>query len=104
MKWSDEEIRNNRINKFKRDYPQYLTEVQTMEEAFGLTKNRKNISTINEKRKLYAHPNPVDTEELEKACDKFCGKYNGLTDLYKGYMKYYELVRPADDEQFVLFT
>lgn len=94
MKWTDEEIRNCGINKFKRDYPQYLTEVQTMEEEFGLTKNRKNISAINEKRKLYAYPNPVDTEELEKAC----GKYNGLTDLYNGYMKYYELVRPADDE------
>ena len=91
MNWTDEEIRNCGINKFKRDYPQYLQQVQNMEDEFGLT---KNISVINEKRKLYAHPNPVDTDELEKACAKFCG----LTDLYKGYMKYYELVRPADDE------
>ena len=98
VNWTDDEIRNCDINKFKRDYPHYLAEVQNMEDEFGLTKNRKNISAINEKRKLYAHPNPVDTDELEKACDKFCGKYNGLTDLYKGYMKYYELVRPADDE------
>ena len=98
VNWTNDEIRNCGINKFKREFPQYLTKVQNMEDEFGLTKNRKNISTINEKRKLYAHPNPVDTDELEKACDKFCGKYNGLTDLYKGYIKYYELVRPADDE------
>ena len=75
-----------------------MTEIQQMEEEFGLAKNRKNISAINEKRNLYAYSNSVDTDELEKACDKFCGKYNGLTDLYKGYMKYYELVRPTDDE------
>ena len=98
VNWTNDEIRNCGINKFKRDYPQYLAEVQNMEDDFGLAKNRKNIGAINEKRKLYAHPNPVDTDELEKACDKFYGKYPGLTDLYKGYMKYYELVRPADDE------
>ena len=58
----------------------------------------KEKLNAQENRKLYAHPNPMDTDKLEKACDKFYGKYPGLTDLYKGYMKYYELVRPADDE------
>ena len=68
-----------------------------MEEEFGLIKNRTNINKINEKRKLDAHPNPVDEEELEKAYNKFCGKYPGLTSLYDGYLKYIEYVRHDDD-------
>jgi hypothetical protein len=97
--WTDDEIRNyGGLGKLKKNYSEYKDEIEIMEEEFGLSKNRININKINEKRKLYAHPNPVDEEELEKACNKFCGKYPGLISLYEGYLKYSELVRPVDDE------
>ncbi len=97
--WSDDEIQKyGGIVKFKKNYPQYKDDAENIEKEFGLTKNKANVNKINEKRKLYTHPNPIDEEVLEMACNKFCSKYNGLTDLYKGYMKYYELVRPTDDE------
>ena len=96
--WSDDEIRNyGGLNKFKKNNQNFVSEIQDMEDEFGLTVNKQNIIKINEKRKIYAHPNPIDDEELEKACDKFCGKYKGLTELYKGYMKYCEYTF-VDDE------
>jgi hypothetical protein len=96
--WSDDEIRNyGGLNKFKKNNQNFMSEIQDMEDEFGLTVNKQNIIKINEKRKIYAHPNPIDIEELEKACDKFCGKYNGLTELYKGYKKYCEYTFVEDE-------
>ena len=97
--WTDEEIRNyGGLNKFKKNNLQHVDLIKILEDEFGLTKNKSNIIKLNELRKIYSHPSPIDTDELEKACNTLCGKYNGLTELYNGYMKYCEYIAVPEDE------
>ena len=91
---NSDEIRNYEggYNQFKKNNQYFISEIQYMEDEFGLTANKQNIIKINENIKINNLCDQIDIEELEKACNKFCEKYNELTELYKGYLKYREHV------------
>jgi hypothetical protein len=50
---------------------QYKLEIEKLMEKFEISKYNASISKIINKRNRISHPNPVEMEELQDACNEF---------------------------------
>lgn len=69
---------------------QYKLEIEKLMEKFEISKYNASISKIINKRNRISHPNPVEMEELQDACNEFKKKYPGIDELYNHYQEVYD--------------
>ena len=72
---------NNLIIKFK---------IDKYKNSLGkLIKNRLRVKYSYTSYLRKAHPNPIELDELELACDEMKSVYNGIEELYNNYQEVY---------------
>jgi hypothetical protein len=59
-------------------------------EKFEISKYNASITKIINKRNRISHPNPVEMEELQDACNEFKKIYPGIDELYNHYQEVYD--------------
>jgi len=73
-----------------KDYEQYKPEIEKLMEKFEMNKYKSAISKIINKRNDLSHPNPIELDELELACDDMKKIYPGIEAIYTHYNEVYE--------------
>jgi len=70
-------------------YAQYKLEIEKLQEYFEISKYQSVINKIINKRNRLAHPNPIEMDELKKACDDMKTVYSGIDAIYNHYQEVY---------------
>jgi hypothetical protein len=73
-----------------KDNEQYAHEIEKLIEKFEMNKYKNAISKIINKRNDLSHPNPIELDELEMACDDMKKLYPGIEAIYTHYNEVYE--------------
>jgi len=69
---------------------QYKLEIEKLMEKFEISKYNASISKIINKRNRISHPNPVEMEELQDACNELKKIYPSIDELYNHYQEVYD--------------
>jgi hypothetical protein len=69
---------------------QYKLEIEKLMEKFEISKYNASITKIINKRNRISHPNPVEMEELQDACNELKKIYPGIDELYNHYQEVYD--------------
>jgi hypothetical protein len=56
---------------------------------FKIDKYRNNLEKLTNNRLREAHPNPIELDELQLACEEMKCVYNGIEELYNNYQEVY---------------
>jgi len=73
-----------------KDNEQYTSEIEKLIEKFEMNKYKTAISKIINKRNDLSHPNPIELDELEMACDDMKKIYPGIEAIYTHYIEVYD--------------
>jgi hypothetical protein len=78
------EFKNNPSNQI------YIAEINKMINKFNIPSYINNIGKLTKNRLNEAHPDPIEMDELELACEDMKKTYNGIEELYKNYQEVYD--------------
>jgi len=78
------EFKNNPSNQI------YTTEINKMINKFNIPSYINNIGKLTKNRLNEAHPDPIEMDELELACEDMKKTYNGIEELYNNYQEVYD--------------
>ena len=99
-------INNPNNNSYVNDINKFITKfnINNYNSCLGrLSRNRKNLQNKFlrlEMKNLFfisnrlqeAHPNPIELDDLEDACEDMKNVYNGIEELYNHYQEVYDYV------------
>lgn len=79
---------NTNLTEFKNDLSNqiYTTEINNLCSKFNIN----SLGKLNKRRINVAHPNPIEMDELQNACNEMKNEYKGIEDLYNNYQKVYD--------------
>jgi hypothetical protein len=85
------EIINTNLNCFITDEnnKDYKDTVMILMEKFEINKYSNSLGKLTRNRLREAHPNPIEMEELQDACNDMKKTYIGIENLYNHYQEVY---------------
>jgi hypothetical protein len=72
------------------DNSMYINDINNFIMKFKINNYNKSLGKLNYNRIQEAHPNPIELDELEDACNDMENIYNGIKDLYNNYKEVYD--------------
>jgi len=69
----------------------YINEINMLKNKFNIDTYNKKLWLMKKKRTEIAHPDPIDLEQLKKACNKMKKEYEGIENLYDAYLEICDL-------------
>lgn len=78
---------NNFMN--KPENTKYIQQIKEMQLKFKINNYNSILGKLTKNRIKEAHPNPIELDELEIACDEMKHIYPGIEELYNNYTEVY---------------
>jgi len=78
---------NNFIN--NTENTKYITQIKEMQIKFKINNYYNILGKLSKNRIKEAHPDPIELDELEIACDEMKNVYPGIEELYNNYTEVY---------------
>ena len=78
---------NNFIN--NTENTKYIQQIKEMQIKFKINNYYNILGKLSKNRIKEAHPDPIELDELEIACDEMKNVYPGIEELYNNYMEVY---------------
>jgi hypothetical protein len=69
----------------------YMNEINMLKNKFNIDTYSNKLWLIKRKRTEIAHPDPINLEQLKRACNKMKKEYEGIENLYDAYMEICDL-------------
>ena len=76
-------INNPNNNSYVNDINKFITK-------FNINNYSSCLGRLSRNRITEAHPNPIELDDLEDACEDMKNVYNGIEELYKNYKEVYD--------------
>jgi hypothetical protein len=76
-------INNPNNNSYVNDINKFITK-------FNINNYNSCLGRLSRNRITEAHPNPIELDDLEDACEDMKNVYNGIEELYKNYKEVYD--------------
>ena len=82
---------NTNLNEFIKDPDnnKYIEDLNNLIIKFKIDKYKNSLGKLTKNRLREAHPNPIELDELELACEEMKCVYNGIEELYNNYHEVY---------------
>ena len=78
-------INNPNNNSYVNDINKFITK-------FNINNYNSCLGRLSRNRITEAHPNPIELDDLEDACEDMKNVYNGIEELYNHYQEVYDYV------------
>ena len=72
------------------DNNKYINDINKFITKFNINNYSSCLGRLSRSRLQEAHPNPIELDDLEDACDDMKNVYNGIEELYKNYKEVYD--------------
>ena len=72
------------------DNNKYVNEINKFITKFNINNYSSNLGRLSRNRINEAHPNPIELDDLEDACEDMKNVYNGIEELYNNYKEVYD--------------
>jgi chromosome segregation ATPase len=69
----------------------YMNEINMLKNKFNIDTYSDKLWLMKRKRTEIAHPDPINLEQLKRACNKMKKEYEGIENLYDAYMEICDL-------------
>jgi len=83
---------NTNINDFinNPENKKYYDLINNLCSKFKINSYINSLGKLNKRRINVAHPNPIEMDELQNACNEMKNEYNGIEELYNNYQEVYD--------------
>ena len=68
----------------------YVKQITDLRNKFNINIYAKSLGKLNRNRINEAHPEPIEMDELNEACDEMKNMYTGIEELYNNYQEIYD--------------